>query len=117
LEILSSAFYLVAGNFSKDLFSLLTGRLLLGGKPISFLGLAHSMQRNKIQKAWEKKYPELEHQIRQASFEGGLNSLLLDEVFDLEFLEVKKSSDDPIIPPNNTDTSTGSGDHIVLQDM
>jgi hypothetical protein len=80
------------------------------------MGLAHSLQRNKIQKAWVKKYPQLEHQIRQASFEGGLNSLLLDEVFDLGFLEVKESNDDPI-PPDNSDTSTGSGDHIVLQDM
>src|ERR1700735_2731966 len=94
----------------------LTGRLL-GGKLISFTGPAHSLQRNKIQKAWEKKYPELERQIRQAGFEGGLISLLLDEVVDLEFLEVEKSSDDSIIPPDNTDTSTGSGDHIVLQDM
>jgi hypothetical protein len=123
LEVLSSAFYLVAEIFSKDLFSLLTESLLLGGnKPISFLGLAHHIlpvQKNniQIQKAWEEKYPELKHQIRQANFEGGLNSLILDQVFDLDFLELEKSSDDPIIPPDNTDTSTGTGDHIVLQDM
>jgi hypothetical protein len=115
LDVLSSESSSVPTALFHDLFiSLLTG-ILSGVKPISFLGFAHSLQHKQTREEWKKKYPELEHQIRQAGFEGGLISLLLDQVIDLEFLEAKRKSACPIIPQD--DTNGSSNDPIALQDM
>jgi hypothetical protein len=115
LDVLSSALSSVPTTVFHDLFiSLLTG-ILSGVKPISFLGFAHSLQRTKTQEEWKKKYPEIERQIRQAGFEGGLISLLLDQVIDLDFLEVRRKSAGSIIPQD--DTNGSSDDPIALQDV
>ena len=62
-------------------------KLSLGVKPISFLGLAHSTQQNKIGRACHEQYPKIREQIRQSASERGLLSFLCDQLIDLGFLE------------------------------
>ena len=54
-------------------------------KSISFFGLAHSIQRKRIQEACRQKYPQIVDQIH--SDHNGIVSLLSNQLIDLEFLE------------------------------
>ncbi|PPQ79193.1 hypothetical protein CVT26_000442 [Gymnopilus dilepis] len=61
--------------------------LKLGVKPISLAGVAHSIEREKIQEACRREYPRILDEIRLPPEERGLLSLLCDQLIDVKIIE------------------------------
>ncbi|PPQ69743.1 hypothetical protein CVT26_014018 [Gymnopilus dilepis] len=88
-----SGFAAVGGlwTFLSGIFAAIFGssllRILFGVKPISLTGVAHSIEREKIQEACRREYPKITEEIRLPREERGLLSLLCDELIDVQLFE------------------------------
>jgi hypothetical protein len=60
---------------------------MIGIKPVSVFGFAHSWERKKIQKACQEEYPAIAEEINAPRDRRGLLSLLQDHIIDLNLMQ------------------------------
>ncbi|KAF9534056.1 hypothetical protein CPB83DRAFT_845022 [Crepidotus variabilis] len=106
------------GGIFAFLFGSSLMKVILGSKPLSFFGMAHSLQRTQLRNDYLKSYPNIENELKTPEERRGLLNMICDELLDIDFLTNKEHSQTWVLvgeedarrarAPNSDDMEKGS---------